>query len=104
MIGIDGDVASAGTRCRLRQVRSVYFDKDVVFSAAELGSVILERSTISPELSRNLHQEAHTRGINFLDVAISGSTTAAVHFPANGFNISQCGSCLSDGSQAAYAG
>ena len=33
-------------------------------------------STISPELSRSLHREAHTRGISFLDVAISGSTPA----------------------------
>jgi 3-hydroxyisobutyrate dehydrogenase-like beta-hydroxyacid dehydrogenase len=33
-------------------------------------------STISPDLSRSLHQEARTRGINFLDVAISGSTLA----------------------------
>jgi 3-hydroxyisobutyrate dehydrogenase-like beta-hydroxyacid dehydrogenase len=33
-------------------------------------------STISPELSRSLHREARTRGVNFLDVAISGSTPA----------------------------
>jgi 3-hydroxyisobutyrate dehydrogenase-like beta-hydroxyacid dehydrogenase len=33
-------------------------------------------STISPELSRSLHEEARKRGINFLDVAISGSTPA----------------------------
>jgi 3-hydroxyisobutyrate dehydrogenase-like beta-hydroxyacid dehydrogenase len=33
-------------------------------------------STISPELSRRLHQEARNRGIYFLDVAISGSTPA----------------------------
>jgi 3-hydroxyisobutyrate dehydrogenase-like beta-hydroxyacid dehydrogenase len=57
-------------------VRSVYFDNGGVFSAAVPGAVILEMSTISPELSRNLHQEAHTRGIKLLDVAISGSTPA----------------------------
>jgi 3-hydroxyisobutyrate dehydrogenase len=57
-------------------VRSVYLDKGGVFSAAERGTIILEMSTISPELSRELHQEAHTRGVNFLDVAISGSTPA----------------------------
>jgi 3-hydroxyisobutyrate dehydrogenase-like beta-hydroxyacid dehydrogenase len=33
-------------------------------------------STISPELSRSLHREAHSRDGNFLDVAISGSTPA----------------------------
>jgi 3-hydroxyisobutyrate dehydrogenase-like beta-hydroxyacid dehydrogenase len=57
-------------------VRSVYLDKDGVFSTAEPGTVILEMSTISPELSRLLHREASQRGVNFLDVAISGSTPA----------------------------
>jgi 3-hydroxyisobutyrate dehydrogenase len=57
-------------------VRSVYFDKGGVFSAAEPGTIILEMSTISPELSRHLHREARTRNLNFLDVAVSGSTPA----------------------------
>jgi 3-hydroxyisobutyrate dehydrogenase-like beta-hydroxyacid dehydrogenase len=57
-------------------VRSVYLDKDGVFATAEPGTVILEMSTISPELSRSLHKKARTRGVNFLDVAISGSTPA----------------------------
>jgi 3-hydroxyisobutyrate dehydrogenase-like beta-hydroxyacid dehydrogenase len=57
-------------------VKSVYLDKGGVFSTAEPGTVILEMSTISPELSRLLHREADKRGINFLDVAISGSTPA----------------------------
>jgi 3-hydroxyisobutyrate dehydrogenase-like beta-hydroxyacid dehydrogenase len=57
-------------------VRSVYLDNSGVFSSAEPGTVILEMSTISPELSRDLHREARTKGVNFLDVAISGSTPA----------------------------
>ncbi len=57
-------------------VRSVYLDKGRVFSVAKPGTIILEMSTISPELSRNLHQEARTRGMNLLDVAVSGSTPA----------------------------
>jgi len=57
-------------------VRSVYLDKGGVFSSVEQGTVILEMSTISPELSRELHREARTKGVNFLDVAISGSTPA----------------------------
>jgi 3-hydroxyisobutyrate dehydrogenase-like beta-hydroxyacid dehydrogenase len=57
-------------------VRSVYLEEGGVFSAAEPGTIILEMSTISPELSRQLHQEARTRGVKLLDVAISGSTPA----------------------------
>jgi 3-hydroxyisobutyrate dehydrogenase-like beta-hydroxyacid dehydrogenase len=57
-------------------VRSVYLDEGGVFLTARPGTVILEMSTISPELSRRLHQEARRRGVKFLDVAISGSTPA----------------------------
>jgi len=57
-------------------VRSVYLDKGGVFSKTEPGTVILEMSTISPELSRSLHQKARAKGVNLLDVAISGSTPA----------------------------
>jgi 3-hydroxyisobutyrate dehydrogenase len=57
-------------------VRTVYLDKGGVLSSAEPGTVIIEMSTISPELSRELHREARTKGVNFLDVAISGSTPA----------------------------
>jgi 3-hydroxyisobutyrate dehydrogenase-like beta-hydroxyacid dehydrogenase len=57
-------------------VRSVYFDEGGVFSAVEPGTVILEMSTISPDLSRSLHREAHARRVDLLDVAISGSTPA----------------------------
>jgi 3-hydroxyisobutyrate dehydrogenase-like beta-hydroxyacid dehydrogenase len=57
-------------------VHSVYFDMGGVFSSAKPGTIILEMSTISPELSRLLHQEASVRGVDLLDVAISGSTPA----------------------------
>jgi 3-hydroxyisobutyrate dehydrogenase-like beta-hydroxyacid dehydrogenase len=57
-------------------VRSVYLDEGGVFSSVEPGTTILEMSTISPELSRELHGKARTEGVNFLDVAISGSTPA----------------------------
>jgi len=57
-------------------VHAVYFEEGSIFSAAAPGTIILEMSTISPELSRSLHQEARAKGIDFLDVAISGSTPA----------------------------
>jgi 3-hydroxyisobutyrate dehydrogenase-like beta-hydroxyacid dehydrogenase len=57
-------------------VHSVYFDSGGVFSSAKPGTIILEMSTISPELSRFLHKEASVRGVDLLDLAISGSTPA----------------------------
>jgi 3-hydroxyisobutyrate dehydrogenase-like beta-hydroxyacid dehydrogenase len=57
-------------------VRSVYLENGGILSVATPGAVILEMSTISPDLSRELHQQAQTKGLNLLDVAISGSTPA----------------------------
>jgi 3-hydroxyisobutyrate dehydrogenase-like beta-hydroxyacid dehydrogenase len=57
-------------------VHSVYFDNLGVFSAVRPGAIVLEMSTISPELSQQLHREAASRGVRLLDVAISGSTPA----------------------------
>jgi 3-hydroxyisobutyrate dehydrogenase len=57
-------------------VHSVYCDSGGVFASAKPSTIILEMSTISPQLSRLLHREASSLGINFLDVAISGSAPA----------------------------
>jgi 3-hydroxyisobutyrate dehydrogenase-like beta-hydroxyacid dehydrogenase len=58
-------------------VISVYTGPEGVFAGAKPGTVVLEMSTISPETSRELHRVGAGRGIEVLDVAISGSTPAA---------------------------
>ena len=57
-------------------VHSVYCDSAGVFSAAKPGTIVLEMSTISPQLSHLLHREASSLGVCLLDVAISGSAPA----------------------------
>ncbi len=57
-------------------VRSVYLEREGIFSVVKPGAVIIEMSTISPDLSRQLHNEARTKGVSLLDIAISGSTPA----------------------------
>jgi 3-hydroxyisobutyrate dehydrogenase-like beta-hydroxyacid dehydrogenase len=57
-------------------VHSVYSDSAGVLASAKPGTIILEMSTISPQLSRLLHTEASSLGVNLLDVAISGSAPA----------------------------
>jgi 3-hydroxyisobutyrate dehydrogenase len=57
-------------------VQAVYFDNGGVFSSAKPGAIILEMSTVSPELSHHLHQQASVRSLHLLDLAISGSTPA----------------------------
>ena len=58
-------------------VRSVYTGTEGVFSGARPGTLVLEMSTISPDISRELHSLATRAGFQLLDVAISGSTPAA---------------------------
>src|ERR1700691_6097804 len=58
-------------------VLSVYQGPEGVLACANHGSIVIEMSTISPDTSRLLHRMGIERGIEVLDVAISGSTPAA---------------------------
>jgi 3-hydroxyisobutyrate dehydrogenase-like beta-hydroxyacid dehydrogenase len=58
-------------------VLSVYQGPEGVLACANRGSIVVEMSTISPDTSRMLHRMGRERGIEVLDVAISGSTPAA---------------------------
>jgi len=58
-------------------VRSVYLTAGGVLDYAASGTIIIEMSTITPETSQQLHEAGRERGIEILDVAISGSTHAA---------------------------
>lgn len=57
-------------------VRQVYLAPDGILAQAAQGTIIVEMSTIRPRTSRELAREGAERGIQVLDVAISGSTTA----------------------------
>jgi 3-hydroxyisobutyrate dehydrogenase len=58
-------------------VREAYTGPAGVFAAARPGTIVLEMSTISPDSSREMHRLGVQKGIEVLDVAISGSTPAA---------------------------
>src|SRR5258706_11681853 len=58
-------------------VQSVYASPGGALAGARPGTVVLEMSTISPESSRELHNQAAKLGIDVMDVAISGSIPAA---------------------------
>jgi 3-hydroxyisobutyrate dehydrogenase len=57
-------------------VRATYLGVDDVFANVQPGTTILEMSTISPGLSALLHQEARKRGVDLMDLPVSGSTPA----------------------------
>jgi 3-hydroxyisobutyrate dehydrogenase-like beta-hydroxyacid dehydrogenase len=58
-------------------VASVYLGADGLLSADRFGSILVDCSTVSPELSRRLADEAAARGARFLDAPVAGSVKAA---------------------------
>jgi 3-hydroxyisobutyrate dehydrogenase-like beta-hydroxyacid dehydrogenase len=57
-------------------VQATYLGEDGVFAHAQPGTVILEMSTISTEVSALLHQKAAAAGVKLIDLPVSGSTPA----------------------------
>ena len=57
-------------------VRAIYLGEDGVFAHVQPQTVILEMSTISPDLSALLHREAAKHGASLIDLPVSGSTPA----------------------------
>ncbi len=57
-------------------VRSVYLGNQSILQAAKPGTILVEMSTISPELSQQIHRQAAERGVFMLDAPIAGSTPA----------------------------
>jgi 3-hydroxyisobutyrate dehydrogenase len=58
-------------------VLSVYQGSEGVLAWVNPGTIAIEMSTVSPDTSRTLHMLGKARGIEVLDVAISGSTPFA---------------------------
>jgi 3-hydroxyisobutyrate dehydrogenase-like beta-hydroxyacid dehydrogenase len=58
-------------------VQNVYYGDAGVLASARRGTILFEMSTVLPKTSRELYGRAAERGIQALDVAISGSTPAA---------------------------
>ena len=58
-------------------VRNIYFGPGGVLDHAAPGTTAIEMSTITPETSQELYNGGRERGVEILDVAISGSTPAA---------------------------
>jgi 3-hydroxyisobutyrate dehydrogenase len=60
-----------------RAVLDIYGGPDSVFAHAHPGSVVIDLSTVFPETSQELSRLGQERGVEVLDVTISGSTPAA---------------------------
>lgn len=60
-----------------RHVEGLYLGADGLLAALKPGTLVLECSTIAPEVARGVHAAAHERGIELLDAPVSGGTAGA---------------------------
>jgi 3-hydroxyisobutyrate dehydrogenase-like beta-hydroxyacid dehydrogenase len=60
-------------------VLSVYAGPEGVLKHIRRSSMIIEMSTVSPGISRELYRLGSAQGVSVLDVPVSGSTPAAEH-------------------------
>ncbi|MFD1957396.1 NAD(P)-dependent oxidoreductase [Paenibacillus thailandensis] len=58
-------------------IREVYFGEQGVLEAVRPGVVVIDSSTISPSLARELANKVEQRGGKFLDAPVTGSKPAA---------------------------
>jgi 3-hydroxyisobutyrate dehydrogenase-like beta-hydroxyacid dehydrogenase len=90
-----GDPAAVGAACEVvftalptpESVREVFLGDGGLVGAARPGAILIDLSTVSPELSREIARAAEARGVAFLDAPISGGPEGA----ASGTLTIMCG-------------
>ena len=58
-------------------LRQVTLGENGLFNSAKKGSIYIDNSTVSAEISRELYQTAEDKGFSFLDAPISGGQSGA---------------------------
>jgi 3-hydroxyisobutyrate dehydrogenase len=60
-----------------QDVRDVYFGDAGVLAGARAGSIVVDMTTTSPQLSREIHDAAKARGVAAIDAPVSGGDIGA---------------------------
>ena len=68
-------------------LREVMLGKDGVFAGARKGAIVVDHTTASAEIARELYGEAKHRGFDFIDAPVSGGQAGA----ENGVLTVMCG-------------
>src|SRR5271167_3344293 len=68
-------------------LREVMLGKDGIFAGVDKGAVVVDHTTASAEIARELHAEAKKRGFDFVDAPVSGGQAGA----ENGALTVMCG-------------
>jgi 3-hydroxyisobutyrate dehydrogenase len=82
--GQDFVMACVGNDNDLRQVM---LGEDGVFAGTRAGAIVVDHTTASAEIARELHAEAKQRGFEFIDAPVSGGQAGA----ENGVLTVMCG-------------
>ncbi len=85
--GQDFVMACVGNDNDLRQVM---LGEDGVFAGVRAGAIVVDHTTASAEIARELHAEAKKRGFEFIDAPVSGGQAGA----ENGVLTVMCGGDL----------
>jgi len=68
-------------------LREVMLGRDGVFAGVRKGAMVVDHTTASAEIARELHAEAKNRGFDFIDAPVSGGQAGA----ENGVLTVMCG-------------
>ncbi|HUZ34104.1 MAG TPA: NAD(P)-dependent oxidoreductase, partial [Xanthobacteraceae bacterium] len=68
-------------------LREVMLGKDGIFAGVSKGAIVVDHTTASAEIARELYAEAKTRGFDFVDAPVSGGQAGA----ENGALTVMCG-------------
>ena len=70
-----------------QDVRDMLLDKEAIVSKAKKGAIIIDHTTNSPSLSKEIYQKCQEKGVHFIDAPVSGGDTGA----KNGTIVIMCG-------------
>ncbi|WP_338451271.1 2-hydroxy-3-oxopropionate reductase [Niallia oryzisoli] len=62
-----------------KHVQSVVLDENGILAGAKEGSIIIDMSSITPTVSKQLAEEAAKKGVGFLDAPVSGGEPGAIN-------------------------
>ena len=60
-------------------VREMYFDEEGILANAKPGSILIDHTTTSATLAKEIYQAARTKNLAFLDAPVSGGEGGAVN-------------------------
>jgi 3-hydroxyisobutyrate dehydrogenase len=60
-----------------QEVRDVYFGDAGLLAGARAGNIVVDMTTTSPQLAREIHDAAKTRGVAAIDAPVSGGDIGA---------------------------